>query len=68
MHSKNGNILKELRQHAPFTIFGAMTGIVCMLIFKNVSHEAVHTLFRIFHPGHVVLSAMVTAAIFKTYF
>ena len=67
MHSENGNILKELRQHAPFTIFGALTGVVCMLIFKNVSHETIHTLFRIFHPGHVVLSAMVTAAIFKTH-
>ena len=67
MHGENGNILKELRQHAPFTIFGAFTGIICMLIFKNVSHEAVHTLFYIFHPGHVVLSAMVTTAIFRTY-
>ena len=67
MHSKDGNILKELRHHAPFTIFGAMTGVVCMLIFKNVDHSVIHTLFRIFHPGHVVLSAMVTAAIFKTH-
>ena len=67
MHGGNGNILKELRQHAPFTIFGAFTGIICMLIFRNVSHEAIHTLFYIFHPGHVVLSAMVTTAIFRAY-
>lgn len=67
MHNKNDSILVELRQHAPFTMFGAFTGIICMLIFKNVSHEVNHTLFYIFHPGHVVLSAMVTAAVFRAH-
>ena len=67
MHGENGNILKELRQHAPFTIFGAITGIACMLIFKNVSRDTIHTLFYIFHPGHVLLGAMVTTAMFRNY-
>jgi len=67
MHNENANILKELRQHAPFTIFGALTGIACMLIFKNVPHDPIETLFNIFHPAHVVLSAMATTAIFKNY-
>lgn len=57
----------ELRAHAPFTGFGAATGIVCMLIFAQVGREVNHRLFQVFHPGHVVLSAMVTASLFKLY-
>jgi len=59
------NITTELKKHAPFTLFGALTGIVLMLIFKNVSEKATFTLFYIFHPSHVVLSAMVTASMFQ---
>lgn len=55
----------ELKHHAPFTLFGALTGIVLMLIFKDVGEKATFTLFYIFHPSHVVLSAMVTASMFK---
>jgi hypothetical protein len=55
----------ELRGHAPFTAFGAAAGIVFMLIFRNISKDHAGTLFSIFHPGHVVLSAMVTASIFS---
>lgn len=67
MHGEHGNILKELRQHAPFTIFGAFTGVICMLIFKDVRPDVIGILFKIFHPGHVVLSAMVTTAVFRAY-
>jgi hypothetical protein len=59
------NIALELRNHAPFTLFGALTGIILMLIFKDISEKARFTLFYIFHPGHVVLSAMVTASMFR---
>ena len=58
-------VVSELKHHAPFTVFGALTGIVCMLIFKNVSAETNHKLFQIFHPGHVLLSAIVTASLFR---
>ncbi len=58
-------IIRELESHAPFTLFGASTGILCMLLFKNLEHEISHRMFYIFHPAHVVLSAMVTAAIFQ---
>ena len=60
-------VIQELRQHAPFTLFGACTGIACMLIFKNVSNETNLKLFQIFHPSHVVLSAMVTSSLFLIY-
>jgi len=58
-------ISTELKTHAPFTLFGAFTGILCMLLFKNVEHETSRRVFYVFHPAHVVLSAMVTAAMFE---
>jgi hypothetical protein len=59
------NILAELRNHAPFTLFGALTGIILMLLFRNLRYQTSHRLFYVFHPTHVVLSAMVTASMFK---
>ena len=64
---KLGIIVKELEGHAPFTLFGAFTGIACMLLFKNLEHDTSEKIFYIFHPTHVLLSAMVTAAIFQLY-
>jgi hypothetical protein len=55
----------ELKAHSPFTLFGALTGIAMMLLFKNISYEGSYRLFYIFHPIHVVLSAMVTASLFR---
>ena len=60
-------ILSELEHHAPFTLVGAATGILCMLLFRNASTGVNHGLFQVFHPGHVVLSAMVTASLFRLY-
>lgn len=60
-------ILRELEGHAPFTLFGAFTGVLCMLLFKNLGPETNHRLFQVFHPAHVVLSAIVTASLFALY-
>ncbi len=60
-------IVKELRRHIPFTAFGALTGIILMILFHNMSYEKAHRLFYFFHPLHVVLSAIVTSAMFKRY-
>lgn len=60
-------ILAELKTHAPFTLFGALAGIVCMLIFRQLPHRTAQTVFYLFHPAHVVLSAMVTASMFSFY-
>jgi len=65
MRKKVTVILAELKTHAPFTLFGALTGIVLMLVFRNISEDASFTLFYIFHPSHVVLSAMVTSSMFE---
>jgi hypothetical protein len=58
-------ILTELKTHAPFTLFGAFTGIVLMLLFRNISLQTSKNLFYVFHPAHVVLSALVTASMFE---
>jgi len=60
-------ISMELKNHAPFTLFGASTGLVCMLLFKNVDSITNERLFQVFHPAHVVLSAIVTASLYKLY-
>ncbi len=36
-----------------------------MLLFKNAGTEVNHRLFLVFHPTHVVLSAIVTASLFR---
>ncbi len=64
VREKAKHIAVELRGHLPFTLFGALLGIFFMLLFRNVSRVSSHTLFSVFHPGHVILSAMVTASMF----
>lgn len=59
------NILAELRAHTPFTIIGALTGIAFMLLFRDVEPAEARLLFQIFHPLHVLLSAIVTASLFQ---
>lgn len=62
---KLGMIAKELESHAPFTLFGAFTGIVCMLLFRNLEHDMSEKIFYVFHPGHVFLSSIVIASMFQ---
>lgn len=60
-------ILTELKEHIPFTATGAVTGIALMVIIifaripANISEAAFYTL----HPLHVVLSALVTTALYR---
>jgi len=58
-------ILKELKNHAPFTFFGAITGIIIMLFFQTLSFKVSYTVFYILHPIHVLLSALVTASMYE---
>jgi len=61
------NIVKELKHHLPFTIFGAITGIVIMLFFYKIPSDIAYNIFYVLHPMHVVLSALVTASMYKIY-
>jgi len=58
-------ILKELRNHAPFTLLGTLTGLIIMFFSQRVSAEVSHTIFYTLHPIHVVLSALVTASMYE---
>ena len=60
-------ITRELRSHAPFTFFGAFTGIIVMLIvvLSKVPSEISCRIFYVLHPVHVVLSAIVTTAMYR---
>ena len=58
-------ISRELKIHAHFTIFGAITGIVIMVIFHNMPHRISYNIFYVLHPLHVLLSALVTASIYQ---
>ena len=55
----------ELKGHAPFTVVGALLGLGFMLVFRGVSKETAGAMFGFFHPAHVVLSALVTASLFR---
>ncbi len=60
---------KELVSHAPFTIVGALAGIVVMVIVvaAGVPQSSSERLFEAFHSTHVFLSALATAGIYRLY-
>jgi hypothetical protein len=62
-------IAKELKEHIPFTALGALTGIVIMVIVVlcNVPSNISQTAFYTLHPIHVLLSALVTTAMYMRY-
>ena len=65
-------ISSELRHHTPFTAFGAATGIIIMVIIilsKTLTQvaEVSPNIFYTLHPLHVVLSALVTTAMYRKY-
>ena len=67
MNKMKENIIKELKNHIPFTIFGALTGIVVMLLFYKIPAEISYNIFYVLHPIHVLLSALVTTSIYIIY-
>jgi hypothetical protein len=61
----SGKILKELERHAPFTVFGALTGMIIMPFFYRLPESTAYNIFYTLHPLHVVLSALVTSSIYR---
>ena len=61
------NISLELKAHAPFTILGTLSGIVLMaiVVYARVPGTVSKGLFATFHPLHVLLSALVTAGMYR---
>ena len=71
--SKFRHIILELGAHLPYSIFGVVVAIIILgiltsfTIVLNAVHllpEAARELFHIFHPIHILLSAIVTTAMF----
>jgi hypothetical protein len=62
-------IARELREHIPFTAIGAATGIILMVIivFAHIPATVSQAAFYTLHPLHVVLSALVTTAMYTKY-
>jgi len=65
-------IANELKEHAPFTAFGAITGviIIVIIVLSNVLpqvNQVSYPIFYTLHPAHVILSALVTTAMYKRY-
>jgi hypothetical protein len=60
-------VLHELRVHAPFTLLGTLSGIVIMTVLatSGASQDLSARLFWSLHPVHVLLSALVTAGVFR---
>ena len=65
-------IIEELRHHGPYTLLGAAVGMAFIFILQRIAPDVINSeradaLFEFSHPLHVVLSAMVTAALYKNY-
>jgi len=58
-------IFTELKTHLPFTIFGAITGVIAMLVFQKIPPKISYNIFYTLHPIHVILSALVTASMYE---
>lgn len=71
--SKLRYILVELACHLPYSIFGITVGLIAMGILsffatlmraEHLLPEASRELFHVFHPAHVLISAVATTAMF----
>lgn len=71
--SKLRYILVELGYHLPYSIFGITVGLIAMGILsflailmraETILPEASKELFHVFHPAHILISAVTTTAMF----
>jgi hypothetical protein len=62
-------IVEELKEHAPFTALGALTGIIItvIIVVGDVPSHVSNIVFYTLHPLHVLLSALVTTAMYMRY-
>jgi len=60
-------IAKELKNHAPFTSLGALTGIIIMIVSYRLPFRISYNIFYTLHPLHVFLSAFTTTALYIFY-
>lgn len=58
-------IFQELKEHAPFTFMGAVSGIILFILLRHIPSHVSFKLFYVFHPLHVLLGTFVTASMYK---
>ena len=60
-------VTRQMADHAPFTGFGALTGIVIMafMFHLRVRPGVSETLFWVLHPLHVLVSAWATTGMYR---
>lgn len=65
--SRLKHIAAELKEHAPFTAFGAGVGVVVMaaVSIAGLAPSVYYNAFHILHPTHLLLSSAVTATMFR---
>jgi len=64
---KSDAILRELKHHAPFTLGASLLAGVLVAIFYSMGRVPSEALFEIMHPGHVLVSAIATSALYWKY-
>jgi hypothetical protein len=65
---KTKEVIKELRNHVPFTALATVIAILISFYFKYVTlSEFKESIFHTFHILHIIASATVTSAIFHKY-
>jgi len=65
-------VWEEIKRHVPFSILSVMVGLIMIGILTFITEVAgvsepsayMHELFHIFHPAHVLFSALATTAMF----
>jgi hypothetical protein len=65
-------IADELKHHIPFTAFGAVTGVIIMLVIALAHaltrvNQVSEPLFYVLHPLHVAFSAIVITSMYRKY-
>ena len=67
LNRRSNLVWHELRAHVPFTALGTVTGalVLALMIWTQAPRSVSTSLFWTLHPLHVLLSALVTAALFR---
>jgi hypothetical protein len=64
---KSEAILRELKEHLPFTLLVSVMAGVLVAVFYLIGRVPSEELFDIAHPAHILVSAAATSAIFWKY-
>ncbi len=58
-------LARELKKHAPFTLAGALSGVVLLVLLRRLSWDISYRAFYTLHPMHVFFSGLVTASLYR---